>query len=294
MHHLSTTLTLVTLALATMLAACGGSAGSGGVGGAAEPSPTAPPGATPTAATRGPGTARPTRSTANLAGTAWVLTALGGRRPVKGAAITLRFEGRGSVSGRGGCNSYFGKYTARDDGAISVRGVGSTEMACNGRGVVTQESTYFQTLAKAATYRIKENRLELAGGAGDTILAFVREKPPIAAPVLAGTEWVLTTLRGRSPIRGSGITLVFTEEYINGSSGCNAYYADRYTLRDGTLKFGEDIVSTLIACEPKRITDQESAYLEAMGDAASYRVAGRRLEIRNAEGETTLAFTRSR
>ncbi|HYD87060.1 MAG TPA: META domain-containing protein [Vitreimonas sp.] len=93
---------------------------------------------------------------AELSGTRWAVTTLGGQT-IGARAPTIEFS-RDRIVGSGGCNRYFGEYAA-GDGAISVHDVGSTRMACE-PAMMQREAAFFQALAAAQSY----NRL------GDTLI----------------------------------------------------------------------------------------------------------------------------
>lgn len=110
-------------------------------------------------------------------------------------------------------------------------------------------------------------------------------------PALAGSEWALVSLRGQPPLAGTTISLKFEADQAGGSSGCNSY-GGSYTARGGRLTF-TDIAATLMAClDPAGVMDQEAAYLQALSQAAGYRVTDNQLEIQDAAGETVLVFSR--
>jgi heat shock protein HslJ len=121
---------------------------------------------------------------------------------------------------------------------------------------------------------------------------------PVEAADLVGTEWVLISLNGNSLIEDTEITLNFEKEFLGGFMGCNGYGggpdSGRYTATDdGTLTIPHEIAVTLQLCsEPAGIMEQEAAYIEALRNAAAYRVMDGRLEIDNAAGETILLFAR--
>lgn len=128
------------------------------------------------------------------------------------------------------------------------------------------------------------------------------ERPGTSAD-LEGTEWVLTSLNGESLIEGTNITLNFAactepsrgEGILSGFAGCNGYGggsdSGKYIATDdGSLTIPQ-IAITLMACPtPEGVMEQEAAYIETLRNAAAYRVTDDRLEIDNAEGETTLVF----
>jgi putative lipoprotein len=104
---------------------------------------------------------------------------------------------------------------------------------------------------------------------------------------LAGTEWVLTELRGDPPLGSMEITLVVDEASAGGWSGCN-HYGGAPSVTDDTFRLDE-IVATAMACEDARRMDQESDYLSLLGQTSTWEIEGRALTLRTA-GEVTLVF----
>ncbi len=111
-----------------------------------------------------------------------------------------------------------------------------------------------------------------------------------AAVDLDGTEWVLTSLYGSDLVEGSNITLNFGEGSVGGFAGCNGYGGGYTAADDGTLMIPEIAVTAQLCEAPDGVMPQEEAYVQALGNAAAYRVTDGRLEIDNASVETTLVF----
>ena len=114
---------------------------------------------------------------------------------------------------------------------------------------------------------------------------------------LVGTEWALISLNGESLIGDTEISLYFEEALLGGSMTCNGYGGGRdsgkYTATDsGSLTIPMIAVTLQFCSEPEGIMEQEAAYIEALQEAAAYRVVDDRLEITNAAGETPLVFAR--
>jgi heat shock protein HslJ len=111
---------------------------------------------------------------------------------------------------------------------------------------------------------------------------------------LAGTEWELVSLNGKDLISGTVITLNFTDEYLGGEMGCNGYGGSpdsgKYLSKgDGTFALDPPFAVTVQLCtEPEGIMEQEAAYIEALMNAAKFRMVDNRLEIDNGIGETIL------
>ncbi len=110
---------------------------------------------------------------------------------------------------------------------------------------------------------------------------------------LVGTRWKLLAFGAENapsaPIGQQSITLNLGADAIGGSGGCNTY-GGNYTVNGETISFKE-IFSTLIACEPLAITQQEQAYFQALGAATRFRFEDGLLIISYGNGEV-LIFTR--
>jgi heat shock protein HslJ len=106
---------------------------------------------------------------------------------------------------------------------------------------------------------------------------------------LTGSEWVLESLNGKTPIEGKAITLRFGDAAIEGSGGCNTY-GGSYTASEENLSLS-DLYWTEIGCpEPAGILEQEQAYFEALNGAARYRMEGDRLELYDEGGAQSLVY----
>jgi heat shock protein HslJ len=105
---------------------------------------------------------------AALSDTRWTVASLNGE-PLAERAPTIEF-GRDRISGSGGCNRYFGGYEITGTDTIVIRGVGSTEMACEPMAIMTREQAYFTALDGVRSYRRDGDRLTLSSVAGPTIV----------------------------------------------------------------------------------------------------------------------------
>ena len=118
------------------------------------------------------------------------------------------------------------------------------------------------------------------------------------ADELAGTNWELISLNGKSLIEGTAITLEFTDTYLGGQMGCNGYGGSpdrgKYTIKgDGTFQLGDPFAVTVQLCtEPEGIMEQEAEYIEALMEATQYQVIENRLELKNDSGEIKLILHR--
>lgn len=106
---------------------------------------------------------------------------------------------------------------------------------------------------------------------------------PSGGGSLAGTEWILTEIRGEPPLGTAEITLVVDEESAGGYSGCN-HFGGTPVVTDDTLRLDE-IVATARACEDARLMDQESEYLALLAETSTWDAQGDRLVL-TTRGET--------
>ncbi len=100
---------------------------------------------------------------------------------------------------------------------------------------------------------------------------------------LTGKVWSLTELAGSSLVAGSGISAQFSSDgKVNGSAGCNRY-SGSYTVSGNKITFPAPLASTMIMCE-QAIMDQETAYLNALGQAKTYTVKSDQLTLFDSAG----------
>ena len=112
---------------------------------------------------------------ADLIGTSWLTTNIGGKGMVEGAKSTLDFVEAGRVAGRGGCNRFFGAVTI-DGQSIEFGKIGSTMMACP-PPMMEQEKRYMDALGEVKRYEMTDEMLELYGIGPDSLIRFTRTEP---------------------------------------------------------------------------------------------------------------------
>ncbi len=115
-----------------------------------------------------------------IVGTTWSLVSLRGNPLLYGTSITLNLM-PGFLSGQMSCNQYgggpdSGKYVMTDQSVLKITQLAVTLQLCSEpEGVMQQEQRYIETLQKAMTYRVIEDRLEIQDESGETTLVFVRQ-----------------------------------------------------------------------------------------------------------------------
>jgi heat shock protein HslJ len=239
-----------------------------------------------------------------LEGTNWVATGVNnGRQAVvsiqTGTEITALFE-NGQLSGTAGCNRYTASYTTDGD-KIAITMPASTMMMCaEPEGVMEQEQAFLAALPQAATFQIREDRLEIRDGDGALLASFVAapeslvgDTIPPAELSLTSNPWALASFGGPdislAALEGGSITLTFTPDgQASGSAGCNSYTGS-YEADGSQLKFGP-LASTKRMC-PEGVMVLEQAFLDALGKTASYEISEGQLMLLDSAGQTLLTFS---
>jgi copper homeostasis protein (lipoprotein) len=108
---------------------------------------------------------------------------------------------------------------------------------------------------------------------------------------LVNTYWKLMRLGGAAVTVGEGqrephFILQVDGQRVIGSGGCNRFMG-RYSVEADRLTFGP-LAGTRMAC-PEGM-EQEDAFHEALGSAATWRIIGERLELFDAAGKSLARF----
>jgi heat shock protein HslJ len=220
----------------------------------------------------------------DLDGTGWVLTSLSGDRPLEDTQITLAFED-GVAGGFAGCNAYGAHYTTDGD-ALSIDSIESTAQAClEPEGVMEQESAYGDALWNVVSYQIADNRLELLDESGEVKLVYSRQELFEGDPArLVGTAWQLVTLDGSPFGEGMTYTIGFEEDRYTGLAGCRHFEGD-YQVGDGEIAF---LSTSMVEAECPDAKDdyyvREGQFTDSLTWARHWRIRDDRLEIHTAQG----------
>jgi len=84
--------------------------------------------------------------------------------------ITAEFQD-GQVAGNAGCNNYFGPYEGSGN-SLTVGLLGATQMYCASEALMAQEGEYLAALQSAASYQIKDGKLQIANADREIVLTF--------------------------------------------------------------------------------------------------------------------------
>jgi heat shock protein HslJ len=201
----------------------------------------------------------------------------------------------GTISVQADCNSVLGTYTV-EGSSISIELGPSTLAACPEDSLGDQ---FTQHLTAASIMFLQEGDLYFDLFADSGTMRFSRasaaDVPEISQPIyrwgqVADGVWVLVgygdALNPTVVEEGTVITAVFSsvEPTVNGSGGCNNYFAGYASTDDGGLTIEGPIGSTRMICESG--SDQETAYFGALETVTNWAIneAGR-LELTYSTGQ---------
>lgn len=86
------------------------------------------------------------------------------------------------------------------------------------------------------------------------------------------------------------VTASFADGRISVERGCNTF-SGTYTTANDTITIGT-LATTQRACADQAVSNREQQYLDALGMAKRFTVAGRRLDLYRADGGYAVSFTR--
>ncbi len=221
-----------------------------------------------------------------LTGTVWTLeTIISGETAqsvLAGTQVTLEFTDE-RVSGSTGCNLYGAAYTL-DGNAFMVEMMEVTLQYCS-EELMTQEGTYLAALGAAEELTLEGGLLVIAYPDGELVFKPATDRP------LEGTSWVLEGVAKGDAIVSTWIDVEITAEFIDGkvdgSAGCNRYFAS-YEIENESLSFGP-AGSTMMMCDDERM-EREREFLAALENVAGYEVKMDALTLHDAAGNPLLIF----
>jgi heat shock protein HslJ len=94
---------------------------------------------------------------------------------------------------------------------------------------------------------------------------------------LDGTSWELYAISKHRPIEGSTITIIFEDGQVSGHSGCNSYGGE-YTITGNKIEIGM-LMSTLMACADTDMMEQETEFMQMLGQAQRVELVDGQLQI---------------
>jgi len=183
---------------------------------------------------------------------------------------TMNFSASGKLSGFASVNTFGASYDADKDGSMDIGQIATTTMA-GPIELMDQEDAFLGALEQTRSYRLESGGLTLLDDA-DNVL--VRATPEKNVP-LDGTSWSCTGYNNGneafvSVLDDAPIDAIFSSGGLSGSAGVNDYIGT-YQLADAKMDINGASATTSKTGEPDAM-DQESAYLEILGDVTQYRI----------------------
>lgn len=228
----------------------------------------------------------------SLAGTSWLVEAMGGTAIVAGREPKLNFTQDGKINGNSGCNDFMGSYV-QQNGDVTVSGYGKTKKNCSEDGVMMQETVFANIISGKTDASIDGlGNLVIKGENGISFTARplpaedeVVEKDPAT---LGGGAWTVEDLNRGGVIDNTVLTLNFTEAgRVSGSTGCNSL-SGSYTATGTTLTFSP-LVTTRRACVAPVLNAQETRFTSALQGEMAWRItADGALELTREGGHRVL------
>jgi len=125
------------------------------------------------------------------------------------------------------------------------------------------------------------------------IVAGCVTQPGAPASNLLDTYWRAVHVDGQAIARRPGtrephIVLKREGSRMSGFAGCNSV-AGTFQHEGGALRFGDKLAMTRMACVGEGDA-LEASFTQALTSTASYRIAGDRLELRDAQGAVRMIF----
>ena len=206
---------------------------------------------------------------------------------VQGRDSVLQFLPAGNVSGTTGCNNFAGTFTTEGtDLTISLGPM--TRRACTDPALTAQETALTDGLGQVTSYSVDDGTLTLKVG---TAVRFTYRAEDTS---LEG-EWKVTGVNnGTGGLVSSAATeelvMMFTEDLVTVSGGCNTLSANVVTNGEDPLTFGP-VSSTKKACEGDAAQADEWM-TAALGRTTDYDVVGGKLTLRDKDGAMQVTATR--
>jgi len=201
----------------------------------------------------------------------------------------IEFTPQGAVAIRADCNRVTGTY-AKDGHRLTIALGPSTMVACP-PGSLGGE--YLRQLGMVSSYLFHEGKLVLEFKFDSGTMTFV----PSAPAGLAATTWkVVSYNNGNEAVvsvaTGTEMTLSFDAGgRVAGLAGCNNYTGS-FESGTGTLRVGALASTRKLCASPPSVMEQERKFLAALQNAATFKIEGNLLWIRDPGGAIQVIASR--
>lgn len=141
----------------------------------------------------------------------------------EGSDITLT-HGEEDIDVEGGCMGFYIVHELEEDRIRVVKpGLHVGRLDCGKpEEVQRQAESILGVMRNLDQVWATQDRFELRTESGE-VAAFVPPAPAQVHPALAGTEWLLTSLKGEELLTKTEVSLEIDSEMLGGDSGCNFY-----------------------------------------------------------------------
>jgi heat shock protein HslJ len=150
---------------------------------------------------------------------------------------TLTFHADGTLEVDTTCNTSRGTYTVTGD-TLELSGISYTEKACSGPASYAEQSVQAVIEDGPLKFTIDARRLTIErGNVGLSAMRMASTDAPSGAltpATLNGLHYLLEQAQGFSALPGAQIHLIFDDQQISFSAGCNSHFSS-FTLQDGAL-----------------------------------------------------------
>lgn len=111
-------------------------------------------------------------------------------------------------------------------------------------------------------------------------------------PTLVGTEWSVSSYESGQRdvvelVPGTRATLIFSEDAVTGTAGCNRYQAS-FVQEGDSVTIGPAAATRRFCAEPEGLMGQEATFLAALESVARLQVVGTDLELLDSNGATAV------
>ena len=178
---------------------------------------------------------------------------------LKDVEATIVIDASGRISGKNGCNSYFGEIKL-EGGEKLIDKLGSTRMLCRNAANET-EKRMMELLGMVDNIEIQDDKLLLFVDGNEVIKA--------QKSTLNG-EWKVLSI-GKNQIDENGIVFTISGFALNGNTGCNAF-SGQVDFQENSFELGISEMSyTEMVCEEIDPT-QETKFLNSWDKVTSYKL----------------------
>lgn len=187
------------------------------------------------------------------------------------------------ISGKGGCNNFFGKFNLEND-RITISRIGSTRMYCQDKSKF--ETKYLRALEKVTSYTHEKGRLSLMLPDGKLIFSdkpMKKSTPKDATTSIENVTWHLKSISDKRTTHTikDKITLLIAKNKVSGNGGCNDYSG---SLRMEGNRFGvSKIIATEMYCD--KTSPTEMKFLQALEAVSNYTIKDNQLILTYPDGK---------